>query len=279
MLDNAVILDITIVSILLYAFLFVLRRFKLTPLIFGFITLIILYLIAYILHLPLTKLIFQEFIKVIVIIFAVIFQREIRKYLEVISFYGFTSYTRHTDPEVLHIIEESVKQMSEHKIGALIIFPGHEPIDRFILNRYNLDGFISPPLLLSIFDHSSPGHDGAVIIEGNKIKSYGVYLTLSRSYKGSVKYGTRHLAALNLARNSDSFIIAVSEERGDISIAYNGDLTRVDFPTFKSMLRERVIYNAKKKDIIKKFIIREYLFILASIAITVFLWWELIVRS
>lgn len=123
--------------------------------------------------------------------------------------------------QISEAIIYSVKKFAATKIGALIVFPGQEDIAPFIKGGHLLDGRLSEPLLLSIFDPSSPGHDGAVIIEDGVVKKFGVYLPLGKDIETVKNFGTRHLAALGLSETSDALIIAVSEEKGTISIFHD----------------------------------------------------------
>ncbi len=272
-------IDIAIVSFLIYCFIFVLRRLRNTPLLFGFITLFILYFIASILDLGLTKKIFESFISVIVIVLTVVFQREIRKYLEIISFYAINSYRSHLTMESIFAIREAVKDLAATRTGALILIKGHEPLDRFILNRIELNGQVSTALLLSIFDHSSVGHDGAVVIQNNIIESFSTYIALNRSYNKRVKWGTRHLAGLNITKNSDAFVIIISEERGTITVGQNGKLEVMDYQKFSNALNLFVANTAKSKNAFFTYIYNEYIYILLAITTALLLWFKLIPKN
>jgi hypothetical protein len=106
----------------------------------------------------------------------------------------------------------------------LIVLPGREPLNRHITGGTQVDAELSEPLLLSIFDVHSPGHDGAVIVSGNRVRQFGVHLPLSTDHAQVGHGGTRHAAALGLAERTDALCLAVSEERGVTSIATGGVL-------------------------------------------------------
>jgi hypothetical protein len=113
------------------------------------------------------------------------------------------------------------------RTGALIVLPGREPIERHVAGGIPLDGRISEPLLLSLFDPSSPGHDGAVTVEGDRVTRFAVHLPLSTDAAQLAGSGTRHAAALGLAERSDALCLVVSEERGVVSVARDGRLARL----------------------------------------------------
>src|SRR5262249_56151173 len=107
-------------------------------------------------------------------------------------------------------------------LGALFVLPRPEPIEGHVGGAIPLGGRISEPLLLSIFDASSPGHDGAVILRGSQLERFAVHLPLSVNRAALGAGGTRHAAALGLSERCDATCIVVSEERGTVSVARDG---------------------------------------------------------
>lgn len=222
-------LDMIIVAFLIYGFLLLLRRTHSRVIINGISVLLGIYLVARYLNLYLTSTLFQEFFAFFVVILVVIFQRELRNFFEWISLWGTLSSAKKISLSelVTRNVADAVEKLSEQKIGALIVFPGRQIIDTFLQGGITVGGRISSPLILSIFDPSSPGHDGAVIIEGDRIKKFGVHLPLAERFERYPDIGTRHRAALGLSEHSDALIIVVSEETGAISIAHEGTLQTI----------------------------------------------------
>lgn len=219
-------LDILIVYFLIYGFLLLLQRTHSRFIINGISILLGIYLIARYLDLYLTSILFQTFFTFFVVILVVIFQRELRSFFEWIYIWGkFSSrkITKYSDTVTDQIIQ-AVNQLAQKNIGALIVLPGKQMIDVLTQGGIVLHGRLSVPLLLSIFDPSSPGHDGAIIIEGTLIKKFGVHLPLAERFDAYEGFGTRHRAALGLAERSDALVIVVSEEKGIISVAHEGKL-------------------------------------------------------
>ncbi len=220
------ILDILIVSVFLFIFINWLRRSASRRLVVAISFFAVIYILARFFQLYLTELLIKTLIVVILIAAIIVFQSDIRRMIDLAWFW--TSFRRKTRTSTfassVDILTESVGKMAERKTGALISIRGKESCDRHITGGIPLEGRISSPLLYSIFNTSSPGHDGAVIIEGNKIQRFGAHLPLSINMDALGEGSTRHAAGLGLSEHCDSFTIIVSEERGTISIAENGEL-------------------------------------------------------
>ena len=231
-------LDIGIVAILIFLTLYLFRKTKSTPIIFGILLLGLLYALGLALNLRLTQTIFSFFFGILLVIITIIFQKELRRFFELIGLIGLRRKISLPVEAVFKTVSRTVEYLVRHSSGAIIIFPGIENIERHLEGGITLDGRVSRALLISIFDKSSPGHDGAVIIEGDRIKKFAVHLPLAEQASTSKKFGTRHHAALGLAERTDAFIIVVSEERGEISIAHNKRiLPAADFAELEEKLR------------------------------------------
>jgi len=220
-------LDILFMGVLIYAVLKLIYETRSFPIIIGISTVFFFYGLATLLNLTLTRGIIQSFLSIFIILLVVLFQNEFRRFITFFNLAPRISKRRLPSEVIIQTLSETIEFLADKKTGALIVFPGREAIDQYLTGGYDLDGEISAPLLLSIFDDSTPGHDGAVIIEGNRLRRFGVHLPLARNIETLKGYGTRHRAALGLSERSDALTVVVSEERGSMSVAQNGVLKNV----------------------------------------------------
>lgn len=221
-------LDIAIVSVLIYFTWTWFKRTKAAFVAIGMFILAGVYILARILDLVLTAYILQGFFAVILIALVVIFQEELRHFFERIAVWSLGG-RRPSAPHVLETdaIVQTLGELAAERNGALVVLRGQDPIERHITEGFPLDGKVSVALLKSIFDPHSEGHDGAVIITENRVERFGVYLPLGKDLAQNAKLGTRHAAALGLSQLTDALCLVVSEERGKISAAHNGELSEV----------------------------------------------------
>ena len=165
----------------------------------------------------------------------IIFQPEIRKFLGYLGqsniFHSHFNRKNSKETQKVNVIKElieTVKYLSKTRTGALMVLEREEDVNSYSDVGTQLDALLSTELLLTIFHPNTPLHDGAVVIEGEIIKSAGVLLPLTEDPKLSWKYGTRHRAAIGMSEVSDSACLVVSEETGDVSIALDGTLKKYD---------------------------------------------------
>ena len=181
------------------------------------------YLIARALGMVMTTWIFHGFFAILLIALVVIFQEELRSIFERIAIWSLSGgSTPLSSPGEEEILAGTLEDLAKDRIGALIVLRGKDPLDRHVEGGWRLNGELSEPLLKSIFDRNSIGHDGAVIVEGGTVTRFGARLPLSKDLERTAKLGTRHAAALGLSELTDALCLAVSEERGTISIAREG---------------------------------------------------------
>lgn len=191
-------------------------------------SLVLVYAIAVTFDLHLTTLLFQFGLTIAAVVFVVVFQDDIRRAVERVLLAGrwrARSSNLDTNPHVETLLE-TVYSLAECRRGALIVLAGEEPLDAHLDGGTELLGQISQPLLDSLFDPHSAGHDGAVIIKDGFVTRFGVHLPLSENREKSQGLGTRHRSALGMSELSDAMIVVVSEERGHASIAQHGELHR-----------------------------------------------------
>lgn len=137
-------------------------------------------------------------------------------------------------------IARAVLEMAEGRVGALLVFPGREAYEHHLSGGTELQATISAPLLHSLFDPGSPGHDGAVVVGGRRLERFGVHLPLSENHEAIGRGGTRHAAALGLAERCDAACVAVSEERGTITLARDGELHAIGAEQLVDFLERRL---------------------------------------
>jgi uncharacterized protein (TIGR00159 family) len=240
-----------------------------------------LFLIANFLDLKGLEWIFGNLSQVAVIALVVIFQPELRKIFEqAASVRRFE--IRDAGAELSHMIVDSLIKLAAQRRGAIVVFPGKEPIQQWLSGGFKLDARASVPLIMSIFDPNSPGHDGALIIQNGKFIRFGVRLPISQSSKLPEEYGTRHHAAMGLVEKSDTLAIVVSEERGKISIFDKGKFLQVNDPeklvgTITSHWKHTSSYPFELPEGKKRWLVLSQM--LVSLALAVFFWSALIIAQ
>jgi diadenylate cyclase len=230
--------DIIIVAIATYLILIALKRTRRSGFIFaGIISIGAVYFAARKLNLVLTEALLQGFFAVILVAFIVIFQEDLRYFFERVGQWWverrlpFYKRKRMRLPRTeVQTLVHALADLAQERIGALVVVRGKDTIARHIDGGEKVEGLLSEALLKSIFDPHSDGHDGAVIIDGDRIDRLGCYLPLSKNLKKLPTTGTRHAAALGLSELADALCVIVSEEHGSISIARHGDFQPIPSP-------------------------------------------------
>lgn len=224
------VVDVAIVAFMLWATLAWLRRARARIALAGVAIAAGAYLLARQLELSMTVWILQGFFAVLVIVLVVVFQEDLRRLFEQIAIWGLRRKPPSAPPDAVDALVGAVRRLVAQRCGALFVIPGREPLDRHVAGGVPLGGLVSEPLLLSLFDPHSPGHDGAVSIEGDRVMRFAMHLPLSTDHAQLGMGGTRHAAALGLAERADALCIVVSEERGTVSIARDGRLRTLGGP-------------------------------------------------
>ncbi|HBD07488.1 MAG TPA: DisA protein [Syntrophobacteraceae bacterium] len=212
--------DITINSYILFRMYVLFRGTNALRILLGIAVLWSLQRIAGSLGLIVTSWALQGITAAAAIIIVVVFRNEIRTALQVRNFRAFIWGMPNRElPAPVEIIVDTVYQMGRKRIGALLVLPGREDLQELIHGGIPWDGTLSREMITSIFWPKGPVHDGAIIVQGQKITEVGVLLPLSQRQDLPTFYGTRHRAAAGLAERSDALVIVVSEERGRVSVA------------------------------------------------------------
>jgi uncharacterized protein (TIGR00159 family) len=237
-------LDIALVSILMYTLIVWFKRSKAVFVLIGLFIIGVVYNAAREFNLQLLAVIFQGFFTVILIAIIVIFQEEIKHLFERVAVWSLNrraprQQALNLSRNEVQALVRAVTDLAREKIGALIVIRGKDAIVRHVNGGWDLNGELSEPVLKSLFDPHSMGHDGALIVDANRILQFGCHLPLSKDLKKIPAGGTRHAAALGLAELTDAMCIVVSEERGTISIAKDGEIVVVDQPERLNLILER----------------------------------------
>ncbi len=240
-------LDITIVSGLGWVGIAWVREAKARVALVGIALIALLFWAARWLDLRLTTSLLQGFIAIAALVLVVVFQDDLRRLFEGITLWVVRNATPRPSADVLDDLGALCFSLAHRRVGSLFVFPGRESLDRLLDGGHYLDGRVSEPLLRSLLDPSTPGHDGAIVIRGGQVARFGVHLPLSTEWAEIGAGGTRHAAALGLAERSDALCIAVSEERGAVSVAWRGRLTQVHDPASLRNLVEKFLTRTAKR--------------------------------
>jgi len=224
----SIVLDVLIVSVLLYwAYLF-LKETRAMRILYGLIFLIILMLAGQLANLILLNWILQYLMAMLVVAIPIVFQPELRAALEKLGRSKFAGNFKSVEEgNIYEEVISAVLILSKEKIGGLIVIQGKTGLREYIEQGVNLNAKLSSDLLVSLFFPKAPLHDGAVMIVGDKIVAASVNLPVSENEEAvNANLGFRHRAGIGITENSDAISLIVSEETGSISIAYGGKIER-----------------------------------------------------
>jgi len=284
------VVDILIATLMIYTILVVVQRTRRSGLIFtGILITGAVYLAALKFGLRLTTYLLQGFFAVILVALVVIFQEDLRYFFERVALWWVERrlplYKRkkvRLPSREVEILARTLGDLARARIGALVVLRGQDVIARHLAGGEDVDAVLSEPLLKSIFDPHSLGHDGAVVIEGSRIERLGCHLPLSNRLDKLPRSGTRHAAALGLSELSDALCLVVSEEHGTISAARRGEISKVADPGKLMVLLEefyREITPAPVGLHWRGFFRQKYREQAVAFGISVLLWMTLVYRS
>lgn len=260
------VIEIGLISFLVYQVMVWVKYTRAYTLLKGILFVLLFLLIAYIFKMNTILWIVANLADVMIIAVVVIFQQELRRALEQLGKKNFMSKIfafdtgkevkeRFTDKTVNEIIRACF-DMSEVKTGALIVIEQENMLREYERTGITVDAVLTSQLLINIFEHNTPLHDGAVLVRNNRIAAATCYLPLSDNMELSKQLGTRHRAGVGISEATDSLTIIVSEETGKVSVAENGRLiSNVNSDTLRKILvkaqNKQVVDNSKIRQLLK----------------------------
>lgn len=254
------IIEIIILAFLVYSIMLWIKKTRAWMLLKGIVVILIFTGLISILHLTTIQWIIEKCLSVAIMAVIVILQPELRRALEqigrknilsgLISFDNSNQKEERFSDKTIESIIDATYELGRAKTGALIVIEQDMPLTEYINTGIIMDSLISVQLLIQIFEHNTPLHDGAIIIRNNRIVAATCYLPLSDNMDISKALGTRHRAALGISEVTDSLTIVASEETGLVSLAVGGELIRdIDRESLKSKLN----FIQKKSIDVKRF--------------------------
>ncbi len=247
-MDFASMIEILIISFLIYHILIWIKNTRAWALLKGLAFILFFWLVAAYFHMNTILWLGSNILGYVVTALIIVMQPELRKALEelgnkeIISNVHPFSGTKRSEgsfsERTINEIAKACVEMGKVKTGALIVIECKSPLGDFERTGIDVDGLVTSQLLINIFEHNTPLHDGAVIVRGNRVASATCYLPLSDNLNLDKNLGTRHRAGLGISEVTDAVTVIVSEETGKISVAYKGELERnLDSDKLKEMLR------------------------------------------
>ncbi len=259
-------IEMLIIAVVIYNIYKVLVRTRAIPVIKGIAIIVGAFVIATLLRMEIILWILNSGIQFFALAIVVIFSQEIRRIFSKLGTNNFiTRLIPEKDSETLNIITETVKDLSEKSIGALIVFEKRVGLRNYVENTGVLiDGMINKELLLTIFHKNTALHDGSVICKDDRVIAASVVLPPSTKPDIDKLFGLRHRAGLGITEETDAVAIIVSEETGKISIAYEGKIYyNIEIEKFKDRFAETLYdkKNIQEQSIIDKMIYKSVKFV------------------
>jgi uncharacterized protein (TIGR00159 family) len=232
------VLDILIVAFIIYQLLQFIRGTHAVQIAVGTVLMVGFYWVSQLLNLEAVNWLLRTFLPYVVFGLIVIFQAEIRK---VLAHLGKTpllgAFSREKPEETIDEIVLAATTLAAQKIGAIVVLEREMGLRSYIETGIGLDALLTYDLLISIFNPGTPLHDGAVVIQGNRVAAAACFLPLTVNPQLSRELGSRHRAAIGVTEDTDAIAVVVSEETGTISIVSGGEIRRdLDAPLLKAAL-------------------------------------------
>ncbi len=221
------VLDIALVAVLFYQIITMLKGTRAAQVLVGMAMIFVGYVVSSMLELETLNWLISKFFSSFLFVVIVLFQDDIRRLLTRFGRGPFTSgLDANSGLRVIDEVMNAAKNLSHDRIGALIVFERVTGLDRLYDHNVPVDALVSEQLLVCIFQSFSPLHDGAVIVQKNRLSCASAQLPLSKNPLFSKKLGTRHSAAVGISEETDAVVLVVSEETGNISVAWEGQLQK-----------------------------------------------------
>ena len=248
-MDFGDVAEILIIAVLLYYALVWMKTTRAWVLLKGLVVILIFLLLAYFFRMTTILWMAQNVLGFAVTALIVVLQPELRKALEELGKKNIISSVLPFDnnhrvdegfsEKTINEITKACVEMGKVKTGALIVIEQKVSLRDYERTGIDVDGIVTSQLLINIFEHNTPLHDGAVIVQGNRVASATCYLPLSDNLGLSKELGTRHRAGVGISEVTDSLTVIVSEETGKISVAYEGKLERnLDAETLRDRMHK-----------------------------------------
>ena len=248
-MDFGDVAEILIIAVLLYYALVWMKTTRAWVLLKGLIVILAFLLLAYFFRMTTILWMAQNVLGFAVTALIVVLQPELRKALEelgkkniissVLPFDNSHRVNEEFSEKTINEITKACVEMGKVKTGALIVIEQKVSLRDYERTGIDVDGIVTSQLLINIFEHNTPLHDGAVIVQGNRVASATCYLPLSDNLGLSKELGTRHRAGVGISEVTDSLTVIVSEETGKISVAYEGKLERnLDAETLRDRMHK-----------------------------------------
>ncbi len=257
-------LEIVVLACLIYRILLWIKNTRAWTLLKGILLIVFFVSVVYILKMNTLIYLVERGLSIAIIAVIVVFQPEIRRVLEqlgetklitgLLPIDNVRTVSQLFSDKTINELVRGTVEMAKAKTGALIVIEQNETLEEYERTGIRVDALVSSQLLINIFEHNTPLHDGAVIMRGDRVTAATCYLPLSSNMTLSKELGTRHRAGVGISEVTDSFTIIVSEETGAISIAYKGELERQVSP---ERLKERLTILQNKSVVSRKFKLRK----------------------
>jgi diadenylate cyclase len=232
-----VVVDISLVAVLMYFIYRLLSKSRTMPIIKGLAAIFAFALVSKVLRLDTVNWIIQVLSTSIVVAVIILFQHEIKKFLSQFGTKSWFSVGYNEEALQLDELVSAIISMSEEKMGSLIVIERNTSLRAYIESGVSINAGMSEELIRTIFHTNTDLHDGAIIVQENKIMAAACYLPLSDSKLLKKHHGARHRAALGIAEETDALVVVTSEETGGISVMVNGKLfQRIRPQDIKSMI-------------------------------------------